>query len=84
MKKRINLLDTLPDILYAICWIEGQLPYGFTNTLTEILHDSNDEYKYAIHEKMEDVLMLPVGGRLKIWFNRDNTKDSEGFIKRIK
>lgn len=81
--KKFNLLQFISKRYYVIAFIEGNGCYTNFLTLETILEDSNDEYKYSIHERIEDILKLEVGERLRMNFNRDNTRDSEGFIKRI-
>lgn len=82
--KKLNLIDLLPIMTFIVCFIEGEAASCYKLELAQILDVTDDyEYKYAIHERMEEVIALPVGGRLKMWFNRDNADDSTGFIKRI-
>lgn len=79
----MNLLSLINNRNYAVAFIEGNGCYSNVFSLDSLLTDTDDEFKYAIHERMDEILSLPVGGRLQMAFNRDNPKDSEGFIKRI-
>ncbi len=81
--KSVNLQPLLDPRMFIIAFIEGDGCYTNFLTLENILEDTNDEYKYAIQERMEDVIRLKEGERLHMWFNRDNSKDSDGYIKRI-
>lgn len=82
--KYINIASILPPMSFAIAYVDGDIPMSFTNSLDDILVDSDAEYKYAIHERIKDVLTLEVGERMPMFFNRDNSKDSTGIIKRIR
>lgn len=81
--KALKLENLIPLRMFAIAFIDGQTPVSLVNSLDDLLEDSNDEYKYAIHERMDEVIMLKEGERLAMFFNRDNSADSTGFIKRI-
>jgi hypothetical protein len=81
--KTFNLLEFIEPRYFVIAFIEGNGCYTNFLTLDQILEDTNDEYKYAIHERMGEIIALKEGQRLKMWFNRDNHIDSEGYIKRI-
>ena len=78
-----NLIDLLETRHYVIAFIEGNGCLTTFLTLDQILQNTTEEYKYAIIERMDEIICLSVGDRLRMSFNRDNTKDSEGYIKRI-
>lgn len=68
---------------YVVAFIEGEAAVTQFPSLSEILEDSNDEWKYALQDQFDRVLDLQIGERIQLHFNRDNT-DSLGCIKRIK
>jgi hypothetical protein len=67
---------------YVVAFIEGTAAVTQFPSLSEILEDSNDEWKYALQEHLDRVLDLKVGERIQLHFNRDNA-DSLGQIKRV-
>ena len=68
---------------YVVAFIEGEAAVTQFPSLSEILEDSNDEWKYALQDQFDRVLDLQIGERIQLHFNRDNA-DSLGCIKRIK
>lgn len=82
--KTINLLEILDKRFFAIAFIEGNGCTSTILTLEEILmKDNNAEMYYAMQERIDEIVTLKVGERIKMWFNRDNSQDSDGYIKRI-
>lgn len=67
---------------YAVTFITGESIDTHWPTLSELLADDNDEWKYAAQEQIDKILDLKNGDVYQMYFNRDS-KDSLGLIKRI-
>lgn len=68
--------------LYSIIFQEGDVQTYEEETLEQICSNNGCEYRYAMQDRLDEILDLQVGERLRMQFNRDS-KDSMGWIKRI-
>lgn len=68
---------------FVITFIQGDEGFTTAATLPEILDENEEwEWKFSVHEEIDNVLDLKIGECYFMKFNRDNP-DSNGVIKRI-